>query len=170
LTVPTNIFADDTQDLRVAAIKRRLTALERNPVFGQQREYARWTGAFTLGPTFTRANLAPVSVYVPEGAARLRFSAVGGLDYAGVQSGGLEWSVYNVNEPLDDIYTPGTFVSRGDAVDNYATTNRPLFGNGTLSEYRPNVVGEQIYAIDARYITGSPVANVDIVSFNIEVI
>lgn len=167
-----NIFADDTTLSRTAAIQRRLRVLERNPIFGQQRAYGRQVGTAPLAATYLRPNVAAVTVYVPEGSARLRFSAVGLLSYAGVQSGGAIWTIYNVFEPADAIYTGGVLASYGDSVDeHYGGNVRALFNDMGLLEYRPNVSGQQTYAVDCRYSTGAPVGvSIASVSLNVEVI
>lgn len=172
MTLPyLNIFADDTTAQRTAAIKRRLVLLERSPLFGQQRAYGRQGAAVPLTSTFVRYDIAAARVYVPESGARLRFSAVGKADYPGVEAGGLVWTIYNVYEATDAIYTPGVIQSFGDAVENYLGGNiRPLFNDMGLIEYRPNVVGDQTYAVTARYVTGSPSANIAGVSLNVEVV
>lgn len=172
MTLPyLNIFADDTTAQRTAAIKRRLVVLERNPLFGQQRGYGRQVGTAPLAATYLRPNIAAARVYVPESGARLRFSAVGCIAYPGVQSGGVIWTIYNVYETADDIYTGGVIQSRGaDATDYLGNNIRPLFNDMGLIEYRPNVVGDQTYAVDCRYSTGAPVADIANVSLNIEVL
>lgn len=165
-----NIFAESPTPARVAAIERRLRVLEHNPLFGQQRLSQRLTSGPPLPSSYTRLGLAPVVVNLPEDTSRLRFSVVAGLYSAGLQTGGVVFSLYNVYEPLDTIYNPGVLESFGHAVEDFSGgQTRPIFGTGVV-EYKPNVVGQQTYALDAYYFSGTPVVDIEPVAISVEIV